>query len=53
MPLLTRIRGPRDLDRLSLEELDQLAEEIRITVLHETAHFFGLDDDDLDELGLG
>ncbi len=29
MPLLTRIRGPRDLDRLSLEKLDQLAEEIR------------------------
>ncbi|GAA0900757.1 1-deoxy-D-xylulose-5-phosphate synthase [Streptomyces thermoalcalitolerans] len=29
MPLLTRIRGPRDLDRLSLEELNQLAEEIR------------------------
>ncbi|GAB2717625.1 1-deoxy-D-xylulose-5-phosphate synthase [Streptomyces bullii] len=29
MPLLTRIRGPRDLDRLSLEELAQLAEEIR------------------------
>ncbi|EYT83250.1 1-deoxy-D-xylulose-5-phosphate synthase, partial [Streptomyces sp. Tu 6176] len=29
MPLLTRIRGPRDLDRLSMEELDQLAEEIR------------------------
>ncbi|MEV6594525.1 1-deoxy-D-xylulose-5-phosphate synthase [Streptomyces acidicola] len=29
MPLLTRIRGPRDLDRLSLDQLDQLAEEIR------------------------
>ncbi|MYS71114.1 1-deoxy-D-xylulose-5-phosphate synthase, partial [Streptomyces sp. SID5926] len=29
MPLLTRITGPRDLDRLSLEELTQLAEEIR------------------------
>ncbi|MEV5464201.1 1-deoxy-D-xylulose-5-phosphate synthase [Streptomyces griseoincarnatus] len=29
MPLLTRIRGPRDLDRLTLEELDQLAGEIR------------------------
>ncbi len=29
MPLLTRIRGPRDLDRLSPEELDQLAGEIR------------------------
>ncbi|MEV7791146.1 1-deoxy-D-xylulose-5-phosphate synthase [Streptomyces sp. NPDC087512] len=29
MPLLTRITGPRDLDRLSLEELGRLAEEIR------------------------
>nr|WP_205615524.1 1-deoxy-D-xylulose-5-phosphate synthase [Streptomyces harenosi] len=27
--MLTRIRGPRDLDRLSLEELDRLAGEIR------------------------
>jgi 1-deoxy-D-xylulose-5-phosphate synthase len=27
--LLTRIGGPRDLDRLSLEQLDRLAEEIR------------------------
>lgn len=31
----------------------ELATEIRITVLHETAHFFGLEDDDLDEIGLG
>ncbi|GHE32308.1 1-deoxy-D-xylulose-5-phosphate synthase 2 [Streptomyces griseoaurantiacus] len=29
VPLLTRIGGPRDLDRLTLEELDELAEEIR------------------------
>ena len=29
MPLLTRIRGPRDLDRLGPEQLDQLAGEIR------------------------
>jgi 1-deoxy-D-xylulose-5-phosphate synthase len=29
VPLLTRITGPRDLDRLTLEQLDQLAEEIR------------------------
>ncbi len=29
VPLLTRITGPRDLDRLSLEELGRLAEEIR------------------------
>ena len=28
-----------------------LEEEIRITVLHELAHFFGLDEDRLDELG--
>jgi len=31
----------------------ELEEEIRITVLHETAHFFGLDDEDLDRIGLG
>jgi predicted Zn-dependent protease with MMP-like domain len=30
-----------------------LIEEIRTTVLHEIAHFFGIDDDRLDELGLG
>ncbi|MCP9956782.1 MULTISPECIES: 1-deoxy-D-xylulose-5-phosphate synthase [Streptomyces] len=29
MALLTRIRGPRDLDRLSPEQLDRLASEIR------------------------
>ncbi|MCM2387083.1 1-deoxy-D-xylulose-5-phosphate synthase [Streptomyces albipurpureus] len=29
MALLTRIKGPRDLDRLNPEQLDQLAEEIR------------------------
>ena len=28
-------------------------EEIRITVLHEVAHHFGLDDERLDELGYG
>jgi predicted Zn-dependent protease with MMP-like domain len=32
---------------------EHLAEEIRITVLHETAHFFGLEDDDLGNIGLG
>nr|MYU48371.1 1-deoxy-D-xylulose-5-phosphate synthase [Streptomyces sp. SID7803] len=29
MPLLTQIQGPRDLDRLTSEQLVQLAEEIR------------------------
>lgn len=42
----------RNLERHS-NHRDQLLEEIRITVLHETAHFFGLDDDDLDKIGLG
>ena len=32
---------------------EQLVKEIRTTVLHELAHFFGIDDDRLDELGLG
>jgi predicted Zn-dependent protease with MMP-like domain len=31
---------------------DDLIDEIRITVLHELAHFFGIDDDRLEELGL-
>ena len=42
--------------RLPLEEdypdLDDLADEVRITVLHELAHHLGIDDDRLDELGV-
>lgn len=34
-------------------EGDALREEIRRTVLHELAHYFGLDDDYLDEIGWG
>lgn len=41
----------RNLER-SAEDIEHLAEEIRITVLHETAHYFGLDEDDLVALGL-
>lgn len=41
--------------RVPLEECfpdpDELREEIRITVLHELAHYFGLDEDRLTELG--
>ena len=36
----------------SAHDLDHLAEEVRITVLHETAHYFGLDEDDLERIGL-
>lgn len=41
--------------RLPLEEEfpdpDELVQEIRITVLHEVGHYFGLDEDRLAELG--
>ena len=40
-----------NLERSATDEA-HLAEEIRITVLHETAHYFGLDEDDLVALGL-
>ena len=39
-PLVEEFPDPRDLER-----------EIRITVLHELAHFFGIDETKLDELG--
>ena len=32
---------------------DEIREEVRITVMHEIAHFFGLNDDDLDAAGYG
>jgi predicted Zn-dependent protease with MMP-like domain len=41
--------------RIPLEDCfrdpDELREEIRVTVLHELAHYFGLDEDRLTELG--
>jgi predicted Zn-dependent protease with MMP-like domain len=39
-PLVEAFPNPRDLE-----------EEIRITVLHELAHYFGIDEDRLDDLG--
>jgi predicted Zn-dependent protease with MMP-like domain len=39
-PLVTAFPDPAELE-----------EEIRITVLHELAHYFGIDEDRLDELG--
>jgi predicted Zn-dependent protease with MMP-like domain len=37
----------------AFEDEASLREEVRVTVLHEIGHFFGLDEDDLDDLGLG
>ena len=42
LPLQEDFPDPRELER-----------EIRITVLHELAHYFGIDEDRLDELGYG
>lgn len=43
--------------RLPLEadypDPDELAEEVRITVIHELAHHLGIDDDRLHDLGVG
>jgi predicted Zn-dependent protease with MMP-like domain len=39
-PLVSTFLDPKDLE-----------EEIRITVLHELAHYFGIDEERLDELG--
>ncbi|MGH7802851.1 MAG: metallopeptidase family protein [Candidatus Binatia bacterium] len=35
----------------SFEDEHELAEEIRATVVHEVAHFFGMDDDEIEDLG--
>ncbi|MGZ4314888.1 MAG: metallopeptidase family protein [Gaiellaceae bacterium] len=63
VPLPERGGGePLEPDRITLYRLplegsfpdpDVLEEEIRITVLHELAHYFGIDEDRLDELGYG
>ena len=34
-------------------DADTLEQEIRITVLHELAHYFGIDEERVDELGYG
>jgi predicted Zn-dependent protease with MMP-like domain len=41
-PLLTTFPDPGELER-----------QIRITVLHEVAHYFGISEDRIDELGYG
>lgn len=52
-PTLERIQlFARNLERASASP-EHFRAELRITVLHETAHFFGLEDDELDALGLG
>jgi predicted Zn-dependent protease with MMP-like domain/Flp pilus assembly protein TadD len=42
----------RNIERVA-EDDEQLREEIRVTLLHETGHFFGLDEAELEGSGLG
>ena len=39
--------------RRAFPDPKRLETEIRITVLHELAHYFGLDEDEIEELGYG
>jgi len=45
---ITIFRGPL-LDWAESEE--EIVEEVRVTVLHEIGHFFGIDEDRMEELG--
>lgn len=46
---ITIFRGPLERDF----ETDELEEQVRITVVHEIAHYFGFDEERLEELGWG
>lgn len=46
---ITIFRGPLERDF----EPHELEEQVRITVVHEIAHYFGFDEDRLEELGWG
>jgi predicted Zn-dependent protease with MMP-like domain len=41
----------RPLEEAFGDDPEKLEQEIRITVLHELAHYFGIDEDRLDQLG--
>ena len=54
--------GPFEPDRITIyrgpilrahDDPDEVRDQVRITVLHEVGHHFGLDEDRLDDLGYG
>jgi predicted Zn-dependent protease with MMP-like domain len=51
-PELTQILLFRKNLERSAQNAEELAEQIRITLLHETGHFFGMSEEDLAEVGL-
>lgn len=44
-------QGP--IEEMCGDDEDEVIEQVRITVLHELAHYFGIDDERLHELGMG
>jgi len=43
----------RDTLKAMCDTTDELVAEIAVTVVHEIGHYFGIDDDELDEMGWG
>jgi predicted Zn-dependent protease with MMP-like domain len=41
----------RDVIEEACSSEEEIADQVRITVIHEVAHYFGIDEDKLDELG--
>ncbi len=41
----------KPLERFTGDDEDEIREQVRHTVIHEIAHYYGIDDDRLDELG--
>jgi predicted Zn-dependent protease with MMP-like domain/Flp pilus assembly protein TadD len=61
-PEKTSVGGPPHLDHVVLYQRniervghtpEEVAEEIRVTLIHETGHFLGLSEEELEEMGLG
>ena len=53
MALPDRITIFRQTICASCRDEDEVTEQVRVTVIHEVAHHFGIDDDRLTELGWG
>ena len=47
--LITLFQGP--IQRMAGSDPEAIREEVRVTVIHEMGHYFGISDDRLEELG--
>ena len=48
--VITVFKGPHE---RAARSLDDLYENVRVTVVHEVGHYFGMDEEQLDEMGYG